>query len=70
VRAWRGHCWDGAGGGCAHGRDGGGVGSGSGARRDSRARMDEIERWGWTQSDGGDGGGGMIVLGLHYRLTD
>jgi hypothetical protein len=36
------------GGGCAHGGDGGVVMSGSGARRDSRVRMDEIERWGWT----------------------
>jgi hypothetical protein len=84
LRAWRGWrrlrallVWrrggcahGGDGGGCAHGRDGGGVGSGSGARRDSRARMDEIGRWGWTQSDGGDGGGGMVVPGLHYRLKD
>jgi hypothetical protein len=46
VRAWLGHCWDGGGGGCAHDGDGGGVRSGSGARRDSRARMDEIGRWG------------------------
>jgi hypothetical protein len=25
---------------------------------------------GWTQLDGGDGGGGMVVPGLHYRLKD
>jgi hypothetical protein len=38
---------------------GGGCGSGSG-----------IGRWGWTQSDGWDTGGGMVVPGLHYRLKD
>jgi hypothetical protein len=27
-------------------------------------------RWGWTQSDGRDSGGGTVVPGLHYRLKD
>jgi hypothetical protein len=27
-----------------------------------------IGRWGWTQSDGRDSGGGTVVPGLHYRV--
>jgi hypothetical protein len=29
-----------------------------------------IGRWGWTQSNGRDRGGGTVVPGLHYRLKD
>jgi hypothetical protein len=41
------------------GGGGGGCGSGSG-----------IGRWGWTQSDGWDTGGGTVMPCLHYRLKD
>jgi hypothetical protein len=62
-------------GGGLHG-EGGGAGAGGGGR--GRLRGDgsgddcgsRIGRWGWTQLDGWDTGGGTVVPGLHYRLKD
>jgi hypothetical protein len=63
----------GEGGGCAHAGEGGGAAAcmaGMEAALGATRERGWNRRWGWTQSDGRDSGGGTIVPGLHYRLKD